>query len=75
METKKGRGQKKVKMGSLPFEATTPTGAAILAAVVEEFVDRFSFIPQKTAYGIGQRDHTIPNILRACLCSVADGHT
>ena len=63
---------KPVKVGSIPFESTTPTGAAILAAVVEEFVDTFSFVPQKTAYGIGHRDHTIPNVLRVCLCSSAD---
>jgi len=63
---------KPVRVGAIPFEATTPTGAAILAAVVEEFVDTFSFIPQKTAYGIGQRDHITPNVLRACLCSLAD---
>jgi pyridinium-3,5-bisthiocarboxylic acid mononucleotide nickel chelatase len=63
---------KPVKVGAIPFEATTPTGAAILAAVVGEFVDTFSFVPQKTAYGIGHRDHTIPNVLRVCLCSSAD---
>ncbi len=53
-----------VKIGSTPHEATTPTGAAILAANVDEFTDQINFNPLKTAYGIGQRDTERPNILR-----------
>ncbi len=56
-----------VKLGSTPHEATTPTGAAILAANVDEFTDQIRFKPQKTAYGIGQRDTERPNILRVYL--------
>ena len=56
-----------VKIGSTPHEATTPTGAAILAANVDEFTDQMNFKPLKTAYGIGQRDTELPNILRVYL--------
>ena len=56
-----------VKTGAVPFETTTPTGAAILAANVEKFTDNLNFTLQKTAYGIGQRDTEIPNVLRVYL--------
>src|SRR5690606_30594467 len=32
-----------VKTGAVPFECTTPTGAAILAATVAQFTDRLRF--------------------------------
>ncbi|TVQ02114.1 MAG: nickel pincer cofactor biosynthesis protein LarC [Balneolaceae bacterium] len=53
-----------VKTGGTPHEATTPSGAAILAANVDEFTDSLSFRTIKTAYGIGHRDMELPNILR-----------
>jgi pyridinium-3,5-bisthiocarboxylic acid mononucleotide nickel chelatase len=53
-----------VKTGGTPHEATTPSGAAILAANVDEFTDSLSFRAFKTAYGIGHRDMDVPNILR-----------
>lgn len=56
-----------VKSGAVAFEATTPTGAAILAATVDSFTEKHSFIPQKIGYGVGHRDTDIPNVLRACL--------
>ena len=56
-----------VKKGSQPFEATTPTGAVILACNVNEFTDNLSFRIQKTAYGIGNRQSAIPNLLRVHL--------
>jgi uncharacterized protein (DUF111 family) len=43
---------------------TTPTGAAILASCVDEFVDSASFREIKTAYGIGSRRFDKPNALR-----------
>ncbi|MDW8800613.1 nickel pincer cofactor biosynthesis protein LarC [Clostridium sp. A1-XYC3] len=50
---------------NLSFEATTPTGAAILAYAVEEFTDRRNFKIDKIGYGIGQKDiGDIPNVLR-----------
>jgi len=56
-----------VKSGAVPFETTTPTGAAILAAIVDEFTDNINFKINKIAYGVGQRDTEIPNVLRVYL--------
>ena len=57
-----------VKTGLVQHEATTPTGAAILVATVDEFTDQINFPIQKTAYGIGQRDVSeVPNVLRVYL--------
>jgi pyridinium-3,5-bisthiocarboxylic acid mononucleotide nickel chelatase len=57
-----------VKTGLVQHEATTPTGAAILVATVDEFTDQIDFKIQKTAYGIGQRDVSeVPNVLRVYL--------
>jgi len=53
-----------VKSGAVPFETTTPTGAAILAACVDEFTDDKRFAISRTAYGVGHRDTEIPNLLR-----------
>ncbi len=57
-----------VKTGLVNHEATTPTGAAILVAMVDEFTDKIDFPIVKTAYGIGNRDSEIPNVLRVYLC-------
>lgn len=59
-----------VKTGAVPFETTTPTGAAILATLVDEFTDSPSFKICKTAYGVGGRDTDIPNVLRVHLAEV-----
>lgn len=56
-----------VKYGGVDHEATTPTGAAILAELVDEFVTSVDLKMLKTAYGIGHRDTSIPNILRVNL--------
>lgn len=67
-----------VKTGLVQHEATTPTGAAILVATVNEFTDQIGFPIQKTAYGIGQRDVSeVPNVLRVYLLDDAQtpGHT
>jgi uncharacterized protein (TIGR00299 family) protein len=56
-----------MKTGLAPFETTTPTGAAILAANVGQFTDRIEFAIAKTGYGIGNRDLEIPNVLRVYL--------
>ena len=53
-----------VKSGVVPFETTTPTGAAILAANVVEFSDEMNLSVEKIGYGIGHRDLDIPNVLR-----------
>ena len=57
-----------VKTGLVQHEATTPTGAAILAATVDEFTENITLPITRTAYGIGQRDVSeVPNVLRVYL--------
>lgn len=56
-----------IKSGIVQFETTTPTGAAILAANVEEFTDNIEFKIEKIGYGIGNRELDIPNVLRVYL--------
>ncbi|GIM28345.1 UPF0272 protein [Clostridium polyendosporum] len=56
-----------INAGIVQFETTTPTGAAILAANVEEFTQKVDFSIKKIAYGIGHRDLEIPNALRVYL--------
>lgn len=54
-----------VKKGGVDFEATTPTGAAILAALGTHFSAGLPLKIEKTAYGVGQKDsHDVPNLLR-----------
>ena len=62
-----------VKTGLVQHEATTPTGAAILVATVDEFSERIDFQIDKIAYGIGQRDVSeVPNVLRVYLSETSD---
>jgi uncharacterized protein (TIGR00299 family) protein len=56
-----------IKSGIVPFETTTPTGAAILASTVNEFTERIRFRLLEVGYGIGGRDTEIPNVLRVLL--------
>jgi hypothetical protein len=57
-----------VKKGGVDYEATTPTGAAILAALGTSFNTDLSFKIEKTAYGVGQKEHPdVPNLLRVFL--------
>jgi uncharacterized protein (TIGR00299 family) protein len=54
-----------VKTGGFDKEMTTPTGAAILASCVDEFItEAASFTEIKTGVGIGVRIMEKPNILR-----------
>lgn len=53
--------------GAVKHETATPTGAAILAALVDEFTETPALVAEKTAYGIGHRDAAIPNVLRVHL--------
>jgi uncharacterized protein (TIGR00299 family) protein len=52
-----------VHTGAFDKEMTTPTGAAILAACVDEFVTASSYRQIKTAYGLGTRKLERPNVL------------
>jgi hypothetical protein len=61
-----------IRSGLVPFETTTPTGAAILAATAGRFADRIDFTPLNIGYGIGQRDTDVPNVLRVFLGEMAD---
>jgi uncharacterized protein (TIGR00299 family) protein len=60
---------KPVKKGTVQYEATTPTGAAILAACADEFTDSIDFTIEKIGYGIGNKDENIPNVLRVYICN------
>lgn len=53
-----------VKKGGGDFEATTPTGAAILSVFADSFSESFDFVPLRVGYGIGSREASIPNALR-----------
>jgi hypothetical protein len=54
-----------VKKGGVDFEATTPTGAAILATLGTNFDSDLAIKIEKTAYGVGQKEHPdVPNLLR-----------
>jgi pyridinium-3,5-bisthiocarboxylic acid mononucleotide nickel chelatase len=53
-----------VRSGAVMKETTTPTGAVIIACNVDEFSSLDNLRITKTAYGIGHRDHEIPNVLR-----------
>ena len=61
-----------IKTGLVNHEATTPTGAAILVATVDEFTENIDLPITKTAYGIGHRDSEVPNVLRVFLLESAD---
>jgi uncharacterized protein (TIGR00299 family) protein len=56
-----------VRTGGFNKEMTTPTGAAILRASVDEFIETAAFTELKTAYGIGERKLEKPNVLRVSL--------
>ncbi|MFN8209265.1 MAG: nickel pincer cofactor biosynthesis protein LarC [Bacteroidales bacterium] len=66
---------KPVKSGIVEFETTTPTGAAILASQVNEFVRTIDLLLGKTGYGIGHRELEIPNILRVYWAETHAGST
>jgi uncharacterized protein (TIGR00299 family) protein len=62
-----------VKKGGVNFEATTPTGAAIIATLATDFGDGLLLKTEKTAYGVGQKDdHDVPNLLRVFLAEAAE---
>ena len=53
--------------GRVEAETTTPTGAAILRGTVDTFAEPEGFTATRIAYGIGQKDFAIPNVLRVML--------
>lgn len=50
--------------GKVNSETTTPTGAAILKAMVHDFQQSPQLNIEKIAYGLGYKDFEIPNVLR-----------
>jgi uncharacterized protein (TIGR00299 family) protein len=60
-----------IKTGLVPFEATTPTGAAIIATTAAYFTERIDFTPQKIGYGLGSKDSSTPNVLRIFLGEIS----
>ena len=58
--------------GHVDGEATTPTGATILAHSVNRWQEPGSFKATQTGYGIGHKDFVRPNVLRLTLGEVTD---
>jgi uncharacterized protein (TIGR00299 family) protein len=57
-----------VRKGSAMFETTTPTGAAIISTLAEEFRDQASLQIGRIGYGIGHKESDeLPNVLRVFL--------
>lgn len=57
-----------VHTGGVNFEATTPTGAAIIASVAEPLPPSMGFVIRKSGYGVGQKNNpSRPNMLRVYL--------
>ena len=50
--------------GGVPYEATTPTGAAILTEAAERFEPQGHMVPRRVGYGVGTREGPLPNVLR-----------
>jgi hypothetical protein len=54
------------KGGPVEEELLTPTGAALLATLVDEFVPEFPLIrANRVGYGAGKRELILPNVLRS----------
>jgi len=63
----------KVHTAGVAFEATTPTGAAIMAAFAETAPADLHFSITASGYGVGQKDNpSLPNMLRVYLAEVID---
>lgn len=63
-----------VRTGGVGFEATTPTGAAIISTLGTCFGPVAAFKAEKTAYGVGQTENPdVPNLLRVSIGQYSDG--
>lgn len=56
-----------VKFNTVNGECTTPTGAAIIKTLCDEFVDLLELDVSQIGYGIGHKKFEIPNMLRTIL--------
>lgn len=61
-----------LRYGGVDGEATTPTGAAILSAVVDRFEAPRNLTASAVGYGIGQKDFAVPNAMRLTLGELRD---
>lgn len=61
-----------LKYNLVPFETTTPTGAAILKATVSAYKDEHDMRIHKIGYGLGYKDFEVPNALRVYLGEIED---
>lgn len=61
------------RRGAVGHEATTPTGAAILATLADRFTDGPRMVTSSTGHGIGHRMADFPNVLRVHLAQVEKG--
>ncbi len=54
-----------LRSGGPTGECTTPTGAALLRVLVDEFEPQLVWVPESVGYGAGTRDDPVtPNVLR-----------
>lgn len=53
-----------VKLNTVNGECTTPTGAAIIKTLCDEFIDVLEFEVEQVGYGIGHKKFEMPNMLR-----------
>ena len=57
--------------GPVDAELLTPTGAALLAAMVDEFLLQFPLIlSERTGYGAGKKELPLPNVLRGIVAKI-----
>ena len=56
-----------IKLNTVKGECTTPTGAAIIKTLCDEFIDVLEFEVKQIGYGMGHKKFEIPNILRTVL--------
>ncbi len=63
-----------IYQGGPAYERTTPTGAAILAALARPAPDPLTYVPERVGIGLGTHDgQEVPNLLRAVLGRVGGG--
>lgn len=63
------------KGGPVEMELLTPTGAALLAAIVDDFLPDYPLIRVEcTGYGAGSRDLSVPNTLRGVIGEIGHDH-
>ena len=58
--------------GNVPFEATTPTGAAILSNCVDRFEIPSMFNTMRVGYGLGEKSSSRPNAVRVSVGELSE---